>query len=295
MRRILVAAVAGFLSIVAAAPHAGADGQNAVGWTTPDGGRVIVVDPGVDSGANPGSGSGSVPRGGGADLDIKCWLFLVVPYFDTDQPGVGEVVTDTSALEAGTQVWRICRNSTNGDLVVSTIFAWDPARPSTLAPTAAELAQVAMNQVSLSAPRIRTWPPTGSVSVVGVPVWLHVEDWAPVSASATAGGLTATVQATPVRATWQMDDGSVTCSDAGTVYDPASRVDPGSSSCSFTYLHSSGSRPGQAFHSTVTVVWHLRWFANDGQGGDLGELASPATGFDLQVVESQALVAPGGK
>jgi len=41
-------------------------------------------------------------------------------------------------------------------------------------------------------------------------------------------------------------------------------------------------------------VWHLRWFATNGQGGDLGELTSPVAGFTLQIEESQALVARAG-
>jgi hypothetical protein len=279
------------------ASAAWADAQNSDGYAggglAGDGAQVVVVVPGASSPdrAYPG-GQGRTGDAGGSR--IKCWLFRVVPYFDTDQPGIGEVVTDTSSLEPGTMVWFLCRDSTNGDMTFESIYSWDPANPPSLVPTAATLAQMAANRMYLPVPAVRTWPPTSGTGLVNLPVWLHVDGWETISASASAGGLAATVEALPVRVTWDMDEGSVTCTDAGSVYDPVTRPDPTSSTCSFTYRRSSGVRTDLTFHNTAVVVWHLRWYATNGQGGDLGELSSPVAGFDLQIKESQALVAPAG-
>ena len=207
---------------------------------------------------------------------------------------MGAHVTDTSGLEAGTHLWLVCRDVTSGSVTFQNFFAWDPATPPTLAPGAEVLAQMAANGMVLPVPGVRTWPPSGGTGLVNLPVWLHVDNWQTISASASAGGITATVEAVPVRSEWDMDEGTVNCTSAGVAYNPALRPDPSSSSCSFTYTRSSGTRPDLTFHNSAVVVWRMRWYATNGQGGDLGELTSPAAEFTFQVEESQALVASAG-
>lgn len=138
-------------------------------------------------------------------------------------------------------------------------------------------------------PTVVTWPASGGTSLVNLPVWLHDANWAPLNASATAGGLTATVTAEPVRMDWNMDEDNLTCSSAGAPYDTTRRPEDQSTDCSYTYRHSSGTKPDGAFHGTGTIVWHLHWSATNGQGGDLGDISRTAP-FTMRVEESQALV-----
>jgi len=271
-----------------------ADGKNgsggySSGGTTEEGGEVVVVVPGSSSAGWSGS---SYKGGGGADSSISCEFFAVGATPGAVLPDVGAQVTDTSSVNTGDYLWIICRDTRSGDVTYENIFAWDPAAPPVLTPPAAVLAQMAVNSIRLPKPGVRTWPPSGSTGLVNLPVWLHVDNWASVSASAGAGGLTATVEATPVRVEWNMDDGSVTCSGAGSTYDVALKPDPSSSSCSYTYRRSSGVKPDLTFHDSSVIVWHLRWTATNGEGGDLGEMAGPPTAFALQIQESQALVVP---
>lgn len=293
-RNLLVAAVAAAVALAPA--QAGADWVNgedghAGGSTDGQGGTVVVVVPGSNSPGWPGDGYQG--GGGGGSSNIECKFFDVSVNTGAVLPSVGSHITDTSTLEEGTYIWLLCRDVTTGASTYENLFPWDPADPPVLTPPAAVLAQMAANTVRLPLPGVRTWPPAGSAGLVNLPVWLHVENWQPVSASASAGALTATVEATPVRAEWDMDEGVEVCSSAGSVYDPVAKPDPKSSSCSYTYRQSSGVRPDDTYHATVTVTWHLRWSATNGEGGDLGEVTGPPAGFDLQIEESQALVVPG--
>lgn len=287
--RLVIATPLLLVLLLAGATPASGDGQNAGGTTTPDGGQVVVVIPGSSSGGYSGTG---YQGGGGPSSNIDCKFFLMTASAGAVLPGIGSRITDTSTLEVDTYVWLICRDITTGAITFENIFAWDPANPPVLTPSAEVLAQMAANGMVLPLPGVQTWPPSGGKGLVNLPVWMHVDNWETLSASASAGGLTATVEAVPVRAEWDMDDGSVTCTDAGSAYDTALRPDPASSSCSYTYRRSSGVRADLTFHNTAVVVWHLRWYATNGQGGDLGELSSPVAGFELQIEESQALVAP---
>ncbi len=90
-----------------------------------------------------------------------------------------------------------------------------------------------------------------------------------------------------------MDEGTVTCDSPGATYEPSVAPEAQSTDCSFTYRHSSGTRSDGNFHATGTLVWHMRWSATNGQGGDLGEI-SRTSAFTMRVEESQALVVSAG-
>jgi hypothetical protein len=261
------------------ATTASARGASAGGYTDGSGGGVRVDAPG--SGGSPGGGN----RDGGQSSTRTCAYFSVVP---GEPPFVGPRITDTSTLEPGTPVVLQCRDNTTGEIVYSLLQQWDPATAIDTGPTVAELAQQAANAVTVPVPAVRTWP-AGETGLVNLPVWLHVDNWAVMSASASAGGLTATVEAVPVRALWTVGTEIVVCGDAGTEWTPGAST----SSCSYTFRRSSGTDPGGLAPVSVSVVWHLRWSATDGQVGDLGEVTSPAAAFGLRIEESQALVAPG--
>jgi hypothetical protein len=258
------------------------------GTTNPDGGKVVVVVPGSGSG---GWGETGYKPGGGANSNIDCGFFAATTPKGAVLPGIGSRILDTSTLNPGDSVWLLCRDLNTGQITFENFFTWDPANPPLATPSAAVLAQMASNTMHLPLPAAQTWPSANARGLVNLAVWLHVDNWKPVSASASAGGLTATVEATPVRAKWDMGENQVTCSDAGKQFTSGASRE---SSCSYTYQHSSGSQPDAVFHDSVVVVWHLRWSATNGQGGDLGEVSSRPAAFTLAIDESQALVAPGG-
>jgi hypothetical protein len=277
---IAVSLVSAMALVLGAGGPAGAQGASAGGYSDGSGGGVRVEAPGTAGGEGD---AGSARTGSSRE----CAYFAVVP---GDPPSVGGRISDTSGLEAGTPVVLQCRDTTTGEVVYSLLQTWDPTAAIATGPSAAQLAEIAANSVTVPAPATRTWP-AGGVGLVNLPVWLRVDNWDRQDASASAGGLTATVEAVPVRAVWIMDGESVVCTDSGSVWTPTGG--PAGSSCSHTFRHSSGAQPDGRFEVSVSVVWRLSWSATDGQVGDLGEVTSPVSVFGLRIEESQALVAPG--
>jgi hypothetical protein len=111
------------------------------------------------------------------------------------------------------------------------------------------------------------------LAVINIPVWLWVTDWATESASASAGGVTATVVAVPQRVRWDMGNGdATTCDGPGTAYDTRRRDDEQRTSCSYSYWAKAGD-----FTVTAVESWHLTYSATNGQTGDLGVLDRTAT------------------
>ena len=147
------------------------------------------------------------------------------------------------------------------------------------------VAQQAVKHLGLTSPQVEMAPPDGSPQLVGVATWLWVDPagWHPVSASASAGGVTTTATAAPTKVVWDMGDGAtVTCDGPGTPYDPA---DPGgSTACSYTWP-----APG-SYTVTATAYWSVTWTAVGAPGGgNLGVMAGPPAEVSVTVTQSEAI------
>ncbi|MFD0882976.1 hypothetical protein ACFQ08_00120 [Streptosporangium algeriense] len=151
---------------------------------------------------------------------------------------------------------------------------------------------MARDRLALPVLKIVTSPRSQYPQLVRLPIWLGVarETWHPYTATASAGGVVATVTATPTHVTWIMGDGAtVTCRGPGTPY-RVGRDDPRkpSPTCGYTYLESSANAPNARYRVTATATWLITWVAA-GQRGTLPPLTTTATtGF--RVAESQAIV-----
>ena len=119
--------------------------------------------------------------------------------------------------------------------------------------------------------------------------------WETVSGTASAGGISVTVQAEPVRLVVDPGDGSaaVSCDGAPTAVTSANYSDD-VQGCHHVYLNSSSmSSNGETFPVTTTIVWHATWSASTGEGGDLGYVSTASAVRDLPVAEVQALITDG--
>ena len=150
--------------------------------------------------------------------------------------------------------------------------------------------QQAVQQLGFGSPTIEMAPPDGSPQLVGVAAWMWIDpgEWRTLTASATAGPVTATATATPAKVVWDMGDGdSVTCDGPGTPY---SASDPNATTnCSYTWPS-----PG-SFTVTATVYWTVAWTATGAPGGgNLGLQAGPPAQVPVTVTESQAINTPTG-
>lgn len=154
----------------------------------------------------------------------------------------------------------------------------------------AVLAEEAWSRTTVPIPGVNLNPGTDQDQVVNLATWLWVDSLAPVSAAASAGPVTVTVTATPMRVEWSMGNGdSVVCDGPGTPYDPARSPESQAAGCSYTYRSSSAQAPGGRFTITATSVWSVAWSASGvAGGGDLGPLRRTGS-VAVRVAEIQAV------
>jgi hypothetical protein len=170
-----------------------------------------------------------------------------------------------------------------------------PPAPSAAGVTPSQVAQVAIGRMNLSAISIGITPGTGSgrVGLVGVPVWMWVQSpspqtFGPVSASASAGGMTITATAHVSAVTWDMGDGThVTCTGPGTPYVPADGMRK-SPTCGHVFAASSAGQPGGQFTVTATSQWVVTW-SGAGQSGTI-QLPGLSRSTNITIGEAQVLV-----
>jgi hypothetical protein len=177
------------------------------------------------------------------------------------------------------------------------VYFWapDPPPAAGAGPTPAEVAQLAVKQLDLSAINmgIAPKPGQGSIGLVGMPVWMWVRHpdphtYGPATATASAGGISVTATARIVEITWDMGDGTqVVCKTTGTPY----KLEYGrkeSPDCGYTYKLSSAREPGQAYTVTATSSWVINWMGA-GQTGTI-RLDGLARSAQIRIGEAQVLV-----
>ena len=162
-------------------------------------------------------------------------------------------------------------------------------------PTPGELAEEAAQQTVLPAPSVGLSPAPPVMQLVNLPVflWIDAGQWVPQSASASAGGVTSTVTATPRRVVWDMGNGdSVVCEGPGVPYVPRVPDEEQNADCSYTYRRSSAREPDEAFTITTTLEWDVAWVAVGAPGGGSLGTARRSTSTVVQVGEIQVLNVP---
>lgn len=265
-------------SAAAAAPTGGGNGefggdQSATGELLGDGSAEAIAQDGSDLGDTR-----SARRGGG---NVICRFY---------NDATGEPVNPWSLPPElnGLQVMvlRMCDDATTGEYVSIDLIFIVPPLVQQADPR--ELALMARSRLPLPLPEARMNP--DGDQTVNLESWLWVENWETQTRSATAGGVTSVVVATPVEQRWTFGSPSEkkVCTDAGTPYDLSRPAAEQSTSCSYTFRRSSAGQAGDAFHVTVTLVWHVTWTSNIGASGDLG-FVSRTTTIPTRVAEHQAL------
>lgn len=177
------------------------------------------------------------------------------------------------------------------------VYLWsqNPPPNSGGGPTPREVAQLAIAQMELRAIDIGITPEPGAsnIGIVGMPVWLWATNRSdhtvgPITASASAGGITVTATARLQKLTWDMGDGTkVTCSGAGTPY-KASYGKKESPDCGHVYNKSSSTKSGGKFAVTATSAWVITW-EGAGQTGTI-RLNGLQRSVAIAVGEAQVLV-----
>lgn len=318
MRRFLtltstVAALAlGLVGLVISPAHA----DTVCGQTDPDTGVCLIWievpgtpgspgEPGGDGPSDTGSGAacywdgtsqgisnpppGPVPCSseyGYWSNGLRCYIRLLDP-----QPAAGDPSWQGHAPGDGA-VYQ-CYQPQTGLLIW--VWSQDPPPNSGAGPTPREVAQLAIEQMGLRAIDIGIAPEPGedSIGIVGMPVWL----WAanpndhtvgPITASASAGGITIAATARLHRITWDMGDGTrVVCATAGTPY-RASYGRSKSPDCGHTYERTSSRESGGKYTVSAISDWVITW-EGAGQAGTI-RLNGLTRTVAIAVGEAQVLV-----
>lgn len=313
-RLVLIAAAAGVLVAINQSP---AVGDTRCQQTNPATGQCLIWveapstrgdpggDPGDDESADTGSGAAcywdgtaqgfSKPRPGPVPCSSEygywsngyhCYIEALDP-----QPPAGDPSWQGHEPADGA-VYQCYQPQT--DLL---IYVWsrDPPPSSGSGPTPREVAQLAIEQMNLHAINIGIVPEPGegNIGLVGMPVWM----WAanpdthtvgPISASASAGGITVAATARLHRLTWDMGDGTtVACNGPGTPYEP-SYGNKESPDCGHMYETSSSTESGGKFTVTATSDWVITW-SGAGQTGAV-RLNGLSRSVEISVGEAQVLV-----
>ncbi|MFT4287885.1 hypothetical protein [Nocardioides sp.] len=318
MRRFLtlgvaVAALASGLLGVASSP---AFADTVCGQTDPATGECLIWveipgnpgdpgDPGDDGPKDAGSGAACYWDGSAQGISdpppgpvpcsseygywsngYRCYIRLLVP-----QPPAGH--PSWQSHEPGDGAVYHCYQPQTHLLIH--IWSADPPPNSGTGPTPREVAQLAIDDMKLTAINIGIAPKAedGRVGLVGMPIWMWAANpsehtWGPITASASAGGITVTARAWVHKITWDMGDGTkVTCASAGTPY-KAAFCNKKSPDCGHLYTKSSSSKPGHKFTVTATSDWVIEW-EGAGQTGTI-RLNGLVREAQIAIGEAQVLV-----
>lgn len=175
------------------------------------------------------------------------------------------------------------------------LFMWAADQPVGGGLALMDVAQMAIDSMDLKAIDIGITPEPGpdSIGVVGMPVWMWVDNpdsstYGPANGSASAGGITITATARVQRITWDMGDGTtVVCRTPGMPYE-ARFGKSQSPDCGHVYQRSSAGNRSEKYTVTATSSWLVEW-EGAGQSGTI-----PLDGLQQSVAitigEGQVLV-----
>lgn len=220
--------------------------------------------------------------GGGTVIDSICEWRVIIE--DDEKVAVFDVDGRRQRSPTGRWFERWCGGQQEA---VTGAFGVPEGAPVLVDP--AELAAQARESVQVPAPSIATSPAADRRLYVQVPTWLWLpkEWWQGYSATAEAGGVSATVSVTPVRAVWSTGDGGdVTCVGPGVAWRPGLPED--GSDCFHDYRHSSATQAGGTFTLSVTVDFEVAWTSSVGAGGPLPGITRTAS-RPVEVGEIQAV------
>jgi hypothetical protein len=117
--------------------------------------------------------------------------------------------------------------------------------------------------------------------------WTSGASWRTLSATASAGGVSATVTATPVELVFDPGNGdaAVSCDGPGRPWTPADgNGAPTGGACAYRYMKVTTS----PITSTQTIVWKITWVGAGGTAGEIPSLSTSTSGR-LQVLQIQVV------
>ena len=264
------------------------------GATDPGGITAGVGTTPVSAGSE-GDGGGSVASGPPA-RPFDCLVIELDPLTEglgTVTPGLRNYDVDRAeAIVEGGRYYQECWYLDTGQIYYADV--WDQGPLGTPGVNLRVLAQSALSRTPFTVPVPGMAPSMDGEQITGFPslLWLDPADWEPIVAEAAAAGVWVRVTATPVRADWDMGDGTVVgCDGPGVVWN-VDGPNPDDTDCEHVFQHTSVDEPDGRYAGSVTIVWSIAWVASTGETGTLPEGRS-STPLSLLVNEMQAVVCQG--
>jgi hypothetical protein len=287
VRRAVVVAVAATALVLWPAVAAWADVIDPVNCVQDPANPECVIDIGTPGGSAGGGGPGCHDPAG---QPVPCYI-EGRGWYDGDwcwwQPATGDLRADLDrrlGQPRPPEAWFTGSCGGPGNWNPSAMYALHDMNP-----IVGLLAEQAVRNLALPAPRIRLNPSASAPQVTFVPTWWWIDPvvWQSRSATASAGGLSVTATGVPVSVTWSTGDGGQVVCGPGTAW--VSGTDPAAASpdCGHTYDAASRDAAGGRFTVTATIAWQVTW-AGAGASGTEPALTSTAS-VPVLVVESSAL------
>ncbi|MFI5634688.1 ATP/GTP-binding protein [Streptomyces sp. NPDC051664] len=243
-----------------------------------------------DGGGSSGS-SGSRPKPAAASSGNRSGKAPKCTYEKAEpQPPAESLTWDGHKPGDGGAVYRVMCPATGR---VGALWIADGGAPAAPAIDPEVVARQAVDSMKLIGPDMSINPKPGGKGLVGMPVWMAVDQspttYGPNTASATAGGVTVSATAKVTTIAWSMGDGTtVKCTGPGTVYKKSYGL-KASPDCGHRYKQPSSERTGGTYKVTATATWSVDWQVV-GAGGETGQLTEIRDSeVALTIVESQAV------
>jgi hypothetical protein len=255
------------IAIVIAGVQAVAIPKGSADATGSDGhGKVRV---GASSGSSRPNQPGTSDSDGGAAFPGSC-IYAPAPPYVARALGVGGPLPGEWLL-FGCPGFDLGLANSQGIIWMNVVWV-TYARPLAVNLRAAEQAE---SSITLPSPVIETDPSGTAFVNLSTWFWVSRSVWHPVTAIATAGGVTSAATATPIRVEFSTGDGgSFTCSGPGTAYDRSEPSSAQTTACFHVYHSSSanqqspdGNPNNAAYVVTATITWSVTWDAIGAPGG----------------------------
>ncbi len=282
--------------VFASAPAHGDDGGSG-------GGCNVIINPSctVNAGGDGGNTGGGSTGGGGGSVD-PCAAYPNAAYGD-QPPKVSQACADElqgnycNAIKAdalgGLEVGSFAVLPMAEVDALNQQFAADGCPPVV---TPATLAEEASKTIAFPHPSGDRSPSQEQLyrgypfTYVGLWTfyWTGPDSWKTLTATASAGGYTATVTAVPTELVYDPGNGgsAVTCPGPGRPWtDSDGNSAPSDGACAYQY----GQVTISPITSTQSIVWKITWTGTGGTGGEIPQIITSTSG-QLNVMQIQTVV-----
>ncbi len=206
--------------------------------------------------------------------------------------GLGGLLPGMPLPFLDTYLWFLATCPNNGQALLALPFGLSIVDGVIVSPWM--LVEDLLQALTLPKPSVRFNPEintaTGVATLVNLPTWWWVENWAPELRVAAWGPVWVELTAGPLYSEWKPGNGrpAVRCDGPGIPWQP-DLDDDDPRACTYTYPRSSASSATDRYTATVTVTYGLSWEGSGGLSGTL-PLVQTSSSVPIGVAERQALV-----